>query len=67
MLPISSCTSERFFLALNGFKNYLLSTFSNGKIISLDFLIVENVSLESILWDECIDQFAKHKSRKAFL
>ncbi|KAL4090085.1 hypothetical protein QTP88_024986 [Uroleucon formosanum] len=66
-LPISNCSDERSFLALQRVKSYLRSTLSKEKLNSLAILNIENVLLESMSWDECIDQFAKQKSRKASL
>lgn len=61
---MASAGAERAFSKLKIIKNYLRSTISQDRLSGLATLSIENELVETLDYDQLIDQFALQKARK---
>jgi hypothetical protein len=61
---VSNCSGERSFSKMAFIKNKLRSTMRDRRLSALELLSVENDVLESVSFEDIIEQFAAAKSRK---
>lgn len=61
---VSNCSGERSFSKMALIKNKLRSTMRDRRLSALELLSVENDVLESVSFEDIIEQFAAAKSRK---
>lgn len=66
-MAITNCSAERSFSYLKRLKNYLRSTLSEGKLDDLAILCIEADFVNSINFDEVINEFANVKSRRKIM
>jgi hypothetical protein len=62
--PATNCSGERSFSCLKRMKNYQRSSLSQEKLNSLALLYIEAEIMNTINYDDIIDDFANKKSRK---
>jgi len=62
--PATNCSGERSFSCLKNVKNYHRSTLSQEKLNSLALLCIESPLVQSMTYDDIIDDFASVKSHK---
>jgi hypothetical protein len=62
--PATNCSGERSFSCLKRVKNYQRSSLSQEKLNSLALLYIEAEIMNTINYDDIIDDFANKKSRK---
>jgi hypothetical protein len=63
-IMVSNCSGERSFSKMALIKNKLRSTMSDRRLSALELLSVENDVLDSISFEDIIEQFAAAKTRK---
>lgn len=63
-IPIANCTAERSFSFLRRIKNYLRSTMLEDRLNALAVLCIELDILNSLDFNDIINDFAKEKSRR---
>ncbi|CAH1111750.1 unnamed protein product [Psylliodes chrysocephalus] len=63
----TNCSAERSFSTLRRVKNYLRSTTSHDRLISLALFAIEGRLTQSISYDDIIDKFARKKARRKAL
>lgn len=63
-MAISNCSAERSFSTLKRIKNYLRSSLVEDKLNSLSLLAIESELLNSIDFEDTINEFANQKSRR---
>ena len=63
-LMVSNCSGERSFSRMAFIKNKLRSTMTDKRLTALELLSVESDLLDTISFDDIVDQFASVKSRK---
>jgi hypothetical protein len=63
-IMVSNCSGERSFSKMALIKNKLWSTMSDRRLSALELLSVENDVLDSVSFEDIIEQFAAAKTRK---
>ncbi|XP_050523308.1 uncharacterized protein LOC126895471 [Daktulosphaira vitifoliae] len=63
-LPVSTATAERSFSKLKLIKNYLKTTLNQEKTTNLAIISIERDIVDEMDFDDIIDTFSDHKSRK---
>ncbi|KAL4084944.1 hypothetical protein QTP88_027810 [Uroleucon formosanum] len=63
-IPCSNASGERSFSVLKRVKNYQRSSLSNEKMSALALMSIENCILQSMDWNDFIEEFAAQKARK---
>jgi hypothetical protein len=63
-IMVSNCSGERSFSKMALIKNKLRSTMSDRRLSALELLSVENDVLDSVSFEDIIEQFAAAKTRK---
>ena len=61
---VSNCSGEQSFSKMALIKNKLRSTMSDRRLSALELLSVDNDVLDSVSFQDIIEQFATAKSRK---
>lgn len=65
--PVSVASGERSFSKLKLIKTHLRSTMTQEKLLNLAILSIENKMIQTINFDDVIENFASIKSRKISL
>ena len=63
-LPITVASGERSFSKLKLIKNYLRTTMTQDRLVGLSILSIEKELVETLEYDDLIEEFAKLKARK---
>ncbi|KAK9732781.1 hypothetical protein RND81_04G021600 [Saponaria officinalis] len=64
-IPVTVASAERSFFMLKLLKSYLRSTMSQEQLNQLAMIVIENNLLDTVTYDELIDDFATKYARKA--
>jgi hypothetical protein len=66
-LPVSNCEGERSFSTLSRIKNHLRSSMCQNRLTALSLLSIESELMQSLDYNDIIDDFARdHARRRAF-
>lgn len=66
-LPVSNCEGERSFSTLSRIKNHLRSSMCQDRLTALSLLSIESELMQSLDYNDIIDDFARdHARRRAF-
>jgi hypothetical protein len=66
-LPVSNCEGERSFSTLSRIKNHLRSLMCQNRLTALSLLSTESELMQSLDYNDIIDDFARdHARRRAF-
>lgn len=66
-LAVTNCSAERAFSYLKRIKNYLRSSLKNEKLNSLAILAIESELVQSIDFNDIINEFAHMKTRRKMM
>jgi len=62
--PTSNCSAERSFSVLKRVKSYLRSKMTDDRLNKLAILCIESTLTKDMNFDDIINTFAKHNSRR---
>ena len=63
-IPVTNCEGERSFSTLSRVKIYLRPTMTQQRLQALSLMCIESEVLQSVDFDDIINDFAKQKTRK---
>ena len=63
-IPVTNCEGERSFSTLSRVKNYLRPTMTQQRLQDLSLMCIESEVLQSVDFDDIINDFAKQKTRR---
>ena len=63
-LPVTNCEGERSFWTLSRVKNHLRTTMTQQRLQALSLMCIESEVLQSVDFDDLINDFANRKTRK---
>ena len=63
-IPVTNCEGERSFSTLSRVKNHLRTTMTQQRLQALSLMCIESEVLQSVDFDDIINDFAKQKTRR---
>src|SRR5688572_9063337 len=63
-IPVTNCEGERSFSTLSRVKNHLRTTMTQQRLQALSLMCIESEVLQSVDFDDLINDFAKQKTRR---
>src|SRR5688572_33258976 len=63
-IPVTNCEGERSFSTLSRVKNHLRTRMTQQRLQALSLMCIESEVLQSVDFDDIINDFAKQKTRK---
>jgi len=66
-LMVTNCSRERLFSQLKRIKNELRTTMLQERLTNLSLMCIDGDLLQKLAFEDIIEDFAQHKSRKKLL